>query len=172
MVFRLQLSDWRARGSRPASVISTDLMRAESPMSRKKVPPSGGVTPGSVKKRTAPNPPLQLYSTPNHNRTPSDPMFTPGQLPPSTPASSTTSASSSIQGSAPHKRNLSMDVGGSGGPSLLDEITSTLGRSSVQRPKCPPPPKPPVNGEFLVFDSPRGSSRSRSPASKSPFKGL
>ncbi|XP_022700658.1 arfGAP with SH3 domain, ANK repeat and PH domain-containing protein-like isoform X1 [Varroa jacobsoni] len=176
-----KLSEWRTRGSRPSSVISTDLLRAESPLSRKKVPQGGGSgahshTPSSVKKRVAPNPPqLQLLatSTPGkHNRSPSDPMFTPGQLSCSTPASSTTSVSSTATGqglhggqsgssaqSGPHKRNLSMDVGGGsggstvGGPSLLDEITSTLGRTAVagqgtqvQRPKFPPPPKPPING--------------------------
>lgn len=177
-----QLSEWRGRGSRPSSVISTDLLRSESPLNRKKPPQAAGAgtphshTPGSVKKRAAPNPPqLQLLatSTPGkHSRSPSDPMFTPGQLSCSTPASSTTSVSSSATGQGihsqgqqssissaqggPHKRNLSMDVGGggSGGPSLLDEITSTLGRTAaagqttqVQRPKFPPPPKPPINGE-------------------------
>ncbi|OQR71034.1 130 kDa phosphatidylinositol 4, partial [Tropilaelaps mercedesae] len=179
-----KLYEWRARGSRPSSVISTDLLRAESPLSRKKAPQCAGAgthshTPGSVKKRTAPNPPqLQLLatSTPGkHNRSPSDPMFTPGQLSCSTPASSTTSVSSTTTGQppqsgqsgsyargAPHKRNLSMDIGGGttgstvGGPSLLDEITSTLGRTAttgqgtqVQRPKFPPPPKPPINGAKL-----------------------
>ncbi|KAL3188081.1 hypothetical protein MRX96_004308 [Rhipicephalus microplus] len=157
-------SDWKR--SRPSSVISNESTRPESaspqpcpkpppppPQSRKPVIP-GLNAHGSMKKRAAPLPPPSTSLQPSsHSRTPSDPCF-----------------SQSALGLVLHKRNPSMDLASSSSmDSSFDQVSSsnpsTLGSSSsrqnlsqgsdvlkgmeerpnystLQRPKCPPPPAP------------------------------
>lgn len=160
-------SDWKR--SRPSSVISNESTRPESaspqpcpkpppppPQNRKPVIP-GLNAHGSMKKRAAPLPPpasstsLQQQQSSSHSRTPSDPCFSQSALGlvhkrnPSVDMASSSSVDSSFDlsssnhstlGSSSSRQNLSQ------GSDVLKGMEERPNYSTLQRPKCPPPPAP------------------------------
>lgn len=158
-------SDWKR--SRPSSVISNESTRPESaspqpcpkpppppPQNRKPVIP-GLNAHGSMKKRAAPLPPptssASLQQSSSHSRTPSDPCFSQSALGlvhkrnPSVDMASSSSVDSSFDlsssnhstlGSSSSRQNLSQ------GSDVLKGMEERPNYSTLQRPKCPPPPAP------------------------------
>ncbi|XP_050026272.1 arfGAP with SH3 domain, ANK repeat and PH domain-containing protein [Dermacentor andersoni] len=180
-------SDWKR--SRPSSVISNESTRPESaspqPCPRPPPPPPQNRKPvipglnahGSMKKRAAPLPPpsTSLQSS-SHSRTPSDPCFSQSALGlvhkrnPSVDLASSSSVDSSFDqvsssnpstlGSSSSRQNLSQ------GSDVLKGTEERPNYSTLQRPKCPPPPAPGPTASSAACNSissgdPVGSSNGR-----------
>ncbi|XP_064488613.1 arfGAP with SH3 domain, ANK repeat and PH domain-containing protein-like isoform X2 [Ornithodoros turicata] len=152
-------TEWKR--SRPSSVVSNESSRPESASPQPPPPPPQSRKPaipglnahGSLKKRVAPAPPI-TYQASSHSRTPSDPCFSPNSavLPlhkrnPSADIAPNSSADSDVGSSISSTLGLStsrhsISQGSDNHASAPKTMEDRPVYSTLQRPKCPPPPKP------------------------------